>query len=286
MRALKRVLVGIDPFSDYEDILKRALMIAKSNGAVLYIVCAVKVPWLELPIFENKEILNKEILKQEVEERLEKLENSAEITSAIVVEEGNPDEVILHAAVQESADMIIMGTNREYKVSKNIIGSTVQKVVHKSRLPVLIVKNNADKKYKNILAPTDFEEESKKSILFAKEIFPDADIKLLHVYETLSEIALHFYSLKDKEIEEYNKLVAHYAKNEMEKFLKEVGLEQGEVIDGNNTPKKVLIDYITKCGNDLTVIGSKGTAGINKLLGSMALYIMRESPTDVLVYVS
>ena len=44
-------------------------------------------------------------------------------------------------------------------------------------------------------------------------------------------------------------------------------------------------DYIKEGSYDLVVVGSRGTTGVNSLLGSVATYILRETSSDVLVYV-
>ena len=46
-----------------------------------------------------------------------------------------------------------------------------------------------------------------------------------------------------------------------------------------------MINYIKNGSYDLVVVGSRGTAGVNALLGSVAAYILRESSSDILVYV-
>jgi hypothetical protein len=81
--------------------------------------------------------------------------------------------------------MIIIGVHSKAKRGKGILGTAAQKVAHQSNLPVLIVKKSVKDSYQNILAPTDFEIQSKQSVLFVKNIFPKAKISVIHASETI-----------------------------------------------------------------------------------------------------
>ncbi|MDX2424285.1 universal stress protein [Amphritea sp.] len=57
----------------------------------------------------------------------------------IQVSPGKPDQVILKAAKRLNASMIIMGDRETSSMSRVFLGSTAQKVIHHSEIPVLIV---------------------------------------------------------------------------------------------------------------------------------------------------
>jgi nucleotide-binding universal stress UspA family protein len=179
--------------------------------------------------------------------------------------------------------MLILGANTKRK--KKLLGSTVQKVAQKSHLPVLIVKNRAKSPYKNIVAPTDFQMQSKQSILFAKHIFPTTSITAVHAFDTIYSVNNGPYTALGQGLTQYYTLGRSYAKKEMKSFIKDVFVQKGKVIDGELNSKATLAKYINKNSYDLVVLGSRSTAGFNALLGSVATYIMRETRSDVLVYV-
>lgn len=52
---------------------------------------------------------------------------------------GKPDKVILRAAQKLKASMIVMGDRESSTMSRLFLGSTAQKVIHHSEVPVLIV---------------------------------------------------------------------------------------------------------------------------------------------------
>ena len=67
--------------------------------------------------------------------------------------------------------------------------------------------------------------------------------------------------------------------------MEDVSVKKGKVIDGELYTKETLINYIKDGSYDLVVVGSRGTVGLNALLGSVANYILRETSEDVLIYV-
>lgn len=65
------------------------------------------------------------------------LENQVQFS--ICVQFGNPEEVIINTAKQFEAGLIVMGNRRTSELSKVFLGSTANKVLKKSTVPVLIV---------------------------------------------------------------------------------------------------------------------------------------------------
>jgi nucleotide-binding universal stress UspA family protein len=289
MKNLKRIMVGIDIFAKSDNVLKRALILAKENKAELFVVQAIQTPWFSVPdYFSSKEIIvDIKGIKKKIEKKIKKLNLNIEVSCFILVKEGNADDIILYESKLLKADMIVIGAHTKAKKRKSFLGSTAQKVVHQSHLPVLIVKNRVEDPYKNILAPTDFGMQSKQSILFAKSICPSAKIKVVHVYEAFYTTGIYTagsYTLESLDIKEYNEATKASAENNLKEFMKEVSVKKGKVIDGEFNSKEVLLQYIKKNSYDLVVVSSRGAAGFNILLGSMASFILRETPTDVLVY--
>jgi len=191
--------------------------------------------------------------------------------------------VILYESKLLKADLIVIGAHTKSKTKRYILGTTAQKVAHKSYLPILIVKNSAQDPYKKILAPTDFAMQSKQSIVYAKNIFPSAKISAVHAYETYYEEK--FYNIKNLDCMKYNKGIKIYSQNALEEFALDVGIKKIEAIDAKQEIKETLIKYIDQGDYDLIVIGSRGIAYFQALLGSVAAYILKEVPNDVLVYV-
>ena len=74
MKNIKRILVGIDISEKSDNVLKRALMLAKAHKAQLFIVHVVATPWLQVPsYFGSKEIvIDKEGITKKIEKKRKK----------------------------------------------------------------------------------------------------------------------------------------------------------------------------------------------------------------------
>lgn len=285
MEKLKRIVVGIDVFEKSDNVLKRALILANENKADLFIVHAVRTPWLDAPgYFGSKEIgIDKEGITKKIEKKIKTLNRDSKVSCFVFVKEGNADDIILHESKLHKAGMIVIGAHSKAKGRKGFLGTTAQRVAQQSHLPVLVVKNSAKIPYKNIIAPTDFEMQSKQSILFAKNIFPTSKINIVHAFETIYLEGP--YAVVGYDLSQYNDVAKSCAKKDLKDFMQDVSVKKGKVIDAELYAKETLLNYIKDGSYDLVVMGSRGTAGFRALLGSVATYILRETTSDVLVYV-
>ncbi len=285
MKELKRVLVGLDVVEKSDNVLKRALSLANEHKATLFIVHAVRTPWLEAPVYlDSKDIvIDKERIVESIEKKIKVLNREFKVPYFVFVKEGNAEDIILYESKLNQTDMIVIGAHSKKKGRKSFLGTTAQKVAHQSHLPVLIVKNNVKNPYKKIIAPTDFQIQSKQSIAFAKDVFPTAKISTVHAFETIYMEGP--YAMVGRDLSQYNDVAKSCAKNDLKEFMKDVSVKKGKVIDGELYTKETLINYIKEGSYDLVVMGSRGTVGLNALLGSVATYILRETSSDVLVYV-
>ncbi|RRS31723.1 MAG: hypothetical protein P794_03435 [Epsilonproteobacteria bacterium (ex Lamellibrachia satsuma)] len=283
MKKIKRILVSIDIFAKANNVLKRALMVAKQNKAELFIIHAVQTPWFSVPsYFGSKEIsVDIEGITKKIEKKMKALNRDDKVPYTVFVKEGKPSDIILYESKLLKVDMIVIGANTKGK--KKYLGATAEEVAHQSHLPVLVVKNSAKDPYQKIVAPTDFQTQSKQSILFAKTIFPTAKINIVNCSEIIYVNGP--YAAEGANFVKYNEVAKACTEKDLKNFMQEVSIKKGEIIDGKDNSKKVLLKYINKGSYDLVVVGSRGTTGFKALLGSMASFILRKTSTDVLVYV-
>jgi nucleotide-binding universal stress UspA family protein len=260
-------------------------MLAKEHDASLFIVHAVQVPWLSVPGYFSSDSLDVDRtgIQKKLDKKIKASIMNAKVPYFSFIKEGNTDDIILYEAKLLKADMIIIGAHSKSKGIKNIFGTTAQKITSKSHLPLLIVKNSVKEKYKNILAATDFQRESSESVRYVKNLCPDTKISAVHSSETIYMGGP--YAIEGIDFIEYNIMAKKYARKDLKDFMKEHSIEKGKVIDGGLDSKEALIKYIQKGSYDLVVIGSRSTSGFNALLGSVASTLLKDSPTDILVYV-
>ena len=283
MKKLKRIIVGLDIFAASNNVLKRALMEAKQNKAELFIIHVVQTPWFSVPsYFGSKEItIDTKGITKKIEKKIKVLNKDAQVSYFILVKEGDAADSLLYESKLLKVDLIVIGANTKKK--KKFLGTTAEKIAHQSHLPVLIVKNSAKGPYQKIVAPTDFQAQSKQSILFTQNIFPSAKVNAVNSSEAIYVDGP--YTVEGPDYAHYNEVAKASAERDLKDFMKELSIKKCEIIDGEANSKKALLKYIDKGSYDLVVVGSRGTVGFKALLGSVASSILREAKADVLVYV-
>ena len=85
-----------------------------------------------------------EIIKARIDEfdELEKFDGCvySKYVDKIIVKSGMPVEAIIRQSTEEEADLIVMGTHGHGILFTTFIGSTAQKMVQLSKIPVLVVR--------------------------------------------------------------------------------------------------------------------------------------------------
>ena len=164
---MKRILIPTD-FSKYsEEALKVAAQIAKKFNSEI-----ILLHMLELPINANvatgsgKSIPEIMFYKNKAISNLEKLMDSDYLKGIKVseaIEFKKVHEGVLDACEKNNIDLIIMGSHGTSGFDELLVGSNAEKVVRFSKVPVIVVKNEAKEfKARNFVFASDFSKETRK----------------------------------------------------------------------------------------------------------------------------
>jgi nucleotide-binding universal stress UspA family protein len=99
---------------------------------------ADEVDYTKLHAAEKEEILKGQARKVLTQYRGQLKEQG--IAAEIILDGGNPSDVILEQVKKENYDLIIMGSRKLNKLQKLIFGSVSDRVTRLSGVPVLIIK--------------------------------------------------------------------------------------------------------------------------------------------------
>ena len=134
-----KVVLAVDVSKYAEKLCERALDIAKDFNSEINIVSTVEVSpavfAIKPEIFDVQVEKTKQFLK-EAEIKFQK-EN---IMIKLFIEEGEAYEKILELVDKIKAQMIILGTHGRTGLRRLLMGSTCQRVIGLSKVPVLVVK--------------------------------------------------------------------------------------------------------------------------------------------------
>ena len=135
--------------------------------------------------------------------------------------------------------------------------------------------------YSHLLVPTDFSTYSENAAARAKVLAGafGARITLIHVVDYVPPA--YVASELPGELPTPAAL-AERARNELDAWAAQLGLESAERVVVVGTAKRDIIDAARKGGVDLIVIGTSGMGAMKRLLGSTTNRVLHDAPCDVL----
>lgn len=283
MKLMQQVLVATDRSEMAKEALKRAISVAKKKDAQLFIIHVIESPFVESPYLKP---IDQSEIKKEITDEIDQLNSESQVEYNLFIEHGDVVDLIIHKAEKLEVDLIILGCNGKADIESNYFGTTTLKLIQRTRLPVLVVKNEVKSIYKKMILPTDMSDASKESILFANTLFTKPTRKYLYAHETFTELSSLTYHVSEEQRQSINIEMEMTARDKLKAFVKEVGGGDIALIHFQASVNEDLLDYIIKDQADLLVLGSKGVDNLNSFVfGSTASFLLHMSPTDVLVYV-
>ena len=143
----KIVVVGTDGSPTADKAVQAAADIARSWGSELHIVTAVRAPRPGMasatgaPLVDTGlgQAMAEEAAKSVGEEAIAK--HGEGLKSEAHASQGNPDDVILSAAADVGADLIVVGS-KGMRGARRYLGSVPNSVAHSAHCAVLVVKTD------------------------------------------------------------------------------------------------------------------------------------------------
>ncbi|KTD22257.1 universal stress protein [Legionella londiniensis] len=283
--SLRKIIIATDFSKHAEYALKRAILIAEQQDAILELIHVLKQPWpASFVQFSDKE-QQKELLRLEknTEEKLQNLVKpfSSKVSMKISVLLGRIADEIIRFTQDNQGDLIIAGAHGQYHVSDYVLGTTSGDMVRQGNTPVLLIKKEPSFSYNKILIATDFSEASQRAVEFAFQCFPEARFQLLHIVDIYYQQFLTVNNVGKNERSNPTKNIF----KKLDDFLKDCKVKP------DNFEKKVIGGYLAdaiimqskKWSADLLVFGTQGHSKLHYLLmGSVAKRLVQLSNIDML----
>ena len=273
MKKVQQVLVAYDRSEMSQEALKRAISVAKKIDAQLIVIHVIEPLFVQFPFAKS---IDEDAIKRDITKQIDTLNTEAQVEYMLFVESGKAAKAIMLKAKKTQTDLIVVGSHGKDDININYFGSTTLKLIQRTHIPVLIVKNEVKNIYQNMIAPTNLSDYSKESILFANALFTKPTRKYLYAYETVDKLQARTYHFSDEEAEEFRATKTSIAKMALETFVKEVGEGEMALIDYTASINEDLLEYIVDDKADLLVLGSKGVGNLNSFVfGSTASYLVQ-----------
>jgi nucleotide-binding universal stress UspA family protein len=165
---MKRILVPIDFSLESEYAMKLASKIANETEIEVHLLHLLELPkgHVDMGSGSNFGIPQSMFYIQKIKEKINRLKKTffntdTKVKYAIRFE--NPSEGILKFSTKINADLILMGSKERTIFDELLISSNIKKVVRKSKVPILVVKNDPkDFNIKELVFASNFNEEDRK----------------------------------------------------------------------------------------------------------------------------
>jgi nucleotide-binding universal stress UspA family protein len=146
MKQIKKILYATDLTERSEPAFEQAEMLAKLAGAelhILHVVAEMTDARRGMMQPETFELMEKEVETHALQEMnafcRNRLKGSNFCTTEVVV--GIPFEQIIRRAREIKADLIVVGTHGQTALEHALMGSTAERIVRRSEIPVLTVRD-------------------------------------------------------------------------------------------------------------------------------------------------
>ena len=292
--ALTTIIVGCDLSTGSDVALDRAMQLAEQHGAKIVLVHAQAD---DAPI----EDVDNEMLKQlgevtaalrvvearELAARLDTIQKRG-LAADVISRIGPPAEVLIAAAAERKAELIVVGTHGRTGLARILIGSQATEVIRISTVDVLVCRGATTGPFAKPLVAHDFSPAA--AIALEHTAFlcpPKTPIEVVHAWQLpagswgatlLGQARFPWNTVRDA--------VVAGAKGQADKILaaaEAAGHDvHVELVQGS--PSDVLTTAAAKGGHDLIAVGAHGHRGMRRLLlGSVAESTIRHAACTVLV---
>jgi len=207
--------------------------------------------------------------------------SAAAENATMLIGEGDPAETILRTAETEQCDLIVIGIARDELLGRFSLGRTVDRLLRRAGVPLLVVKDRPRGPYRHVVVAIDFSDSSRHALEAAARFFPEQRLTAFHAYDAPRSGLVNNPAV-------YRRGYEKVATEEYEVFLEKVDRpptwQTPHVLIEHGSPTTLLREYVREKSIDLIVLGTHGRSAIMEVfIGSVAKAIMDGVPCDSLL---
>jgi len=274
---MKRILVPVDFSKEAEAAARVAASIAKKTNSEIFLVHMLELPVTTIDpaemntISSEPQIIYFMKLAHKKFETFKKLSFFKGLRVIETVQFQHAFSGIIDESTKNNIDLIVMGSQGASGLQEMFIGSNTEKVVRKSKVPVLVIKKNVKNfDIKNILFASDFNKESKSTfhrVVDFANLF-EAKINLLYVN------TIHNFNTSDN------------IEKRITKFMKDFDFDNYTTNVYNDiSVEKGILSFGRKINADLIALNTHGRSGLSQLFnGSIGQELANHALRPVITF--
>ncbi len=289
MSTIKSILAATDFSINAANAAHRAALLAREHAAGLQLLHVVP----EDVLSEFREIFRSSVYVEQhmIEDAKGRLESLAEVLRPVAnsapgcsTRVGNILDEVLAAA--DYSDLLVLGAHGSRPLRDLLIGTTAERLLRRSRRPMLVSRQEALSAYRRVIVPVDFSVHSITALQFAQQIAPAAEFLIFHAYEYPHESELYAANVPEQTIEQYHTDRRNQALSNIESLRDRtlgpgrrtaIAVECGDARTG-------IAAKAAELGSDLIVMGKHGRTFIGEFfLGGVTRHTVARAQCDVVI---
>ena len=296
MQKYQKILVVIDPTSNDQKALKRALELAKRTKATITAFLSIFDFSYEMTTMlssDEREVMRQSVVndrKQWLDAIIDEIDHQPISITSEVVWHNRPFEAIVEQVIKNDFDIVIKGTHQHDKLKSVIFTPTDWHILRKCPCPVLLVKEHNWPSNGNILAAINVgsDEPEHQSLnqkiteeaLNLSEII-DANVHLVNSFPgTPVNIAIEIPEFNSCE---YNESMLKHHQEAMNEHANRFKIDKLCTYVKEGLPEMVIERMSQELDAELVILGTIGRTGLSAaLIGNTAEHVIDRLNCDVL----
>lgn len=285
---LSDILIATDFSQDSRAAAQRAALLAAGHGTRLALLHVMNAPSMSAlrELFGLAAAADAELIADATRE-LDALATSLDLgpgaQAASEVRVGQVVNELLAASAR--AGLLVLGAHGVNPLRDLILGTTAERLLHRTRTPTLVVRQAPRGPYQRVLVPLDFSVHARAALQAALSVAPRAQFMLLHAFDNPYEGKLWLAGVGDERIQHYRQQTQQQALAKLDALLQELAPAQSCArLVQHGDPAPLILQHEKEFDADLIVIGKSGQSALEDLLiGSVTRHVLSDARCDVLV---
>jgi nucleotide-binding universal stress UspA family protein len=289
MNPIRTILAATDFTDEAAHAARRGALLSRTHSAALQLLHVIRLDFLTAlrarvqaaPAPEEALLAS---ARRDLDALRTRMAAEASAPPEAIVRTGGLLEEILAAA--DHADLMMLGAHGPRTASDLLVGTTAERLLVKSRRPMIVVRRPPASGYQRVLVPIDFSMQSLGALNFAQDLAPDARLHLFHVYDDPFENKLRQGDLDAAVIAdmqgEFRDAASTNLANIFSKWVREPANAVSSVEAGN--PRHLIPERARDDGADVIVLGKHGQSQLGEFfLGGVSRHVLSNVQCDVAI---
>jgi nucleotide-binding universal stress UspA family protein len=275
---ISHILVATDLTDRSDRAIERALQLQRQTGATLMLLHVI-----EPGLMGELEAHRRSDAEAFLDDRIAKLPGEVRSHCSCKVAVGDAFNTIAGEAQAQRANLIVLGEPGKYRYADLFVGTTADRVVRASPIPVLVAKGASPGPYQRVLAPFDLSDGAIRALETALAIAPDAEVRIVHAWRPPLTALAQSSAATDairKENDEIRALIGRVAKEALAHSA-----SRGRVVNVDMIEDNPYVVLRSETGwPDLLAMGTHARGRLaTDMVGNLARHMLAEATCDVLV---